>query len=237
MTLDWKDKILGGLADAPPAPVASMRHLRRLILIVIGIAAVTFVQARPVTAVPIVSRIPLYLVLIGVEILLVRFVAIGIRACDYQLLDLFGRHWRSLFDGFCDVLLAITTMALLPLSTRVIYFFLGHWSSNTGFLLPATVTESLLWIVVALTAGVCEELVYRGYLQRQLWSLTKSSTSAILLQAAIFGSAHIYQGWKPAIVTAIYGAVFGLLAAWRRSIIPGMIAHSAIDLIGGLFSR
>lgn len=94
--------------------------------------------------------------------------------------------------------------------------------------------ESAAWVLVAAIAGVCEELVYRSYLQPQLWSLNRSLPAAILLQALIFAAAHLYQGWRPTLVTAIYGLGFGLLAAWRRSIVPGAIAHALIDMLGGL---
>jgi membrane protease YdiL (CAAX protease family) len=119
----------------------------------------------------------------------------------------------------------------------VLFELLGRWVTATGFLLPKSWGEAAVWIAISITAGTCEELVYRGYLQRQLWSFTKSLPAAILLQSLIFGAGHIYQGWKPALVTAIYGMVFGLVAAWRRSVVPGMIAHSALDVIGGLFPR
>jgi membrane protease YdiL (CAAX protease family) len=56
---------------------------------------------------------------------------------------------------------------------------------------------------------------------------------ALFLQAIIFAIGHIYQGWKPALVTANYGLIFRLVAAWRR-IIPGAIAHAVVDIIGGL---
>src|SRR5205823_4531206 len=103
-----------------------------------------------------------------------------------------------------------------------------------GFLLPTTLSESIVWITVSAAAGICEELVFRGYLQRQLWSLIGNLPAALLLQAFAFGIGHIYQGWKPALVTAIYGLFLGLVAAWRRSIIPGAIAHAMVDVMGGL---
>jgi membrane protease YdiL (CAAX protease family) len=111
------------------------------------------------------------------------------------------------------------------------------WPSSSlwGFLLPNGPLESLLWVGVAIMAGVCEEVVYRGYLQPQLWALSGSLPLSIALQALIFGVAHVYQGWRPTIITAVYGLVFGLLAAWRKSIVPGAIAHSIVDLIAGLF--
>lgn len=232
------NRILGGFADPPPEALASGRHLRRFLYIVLGIAIAMLVQARksaPTPAVP--SRIPLYLALIAVEFSLVWFVAIGIRAHGHTLRELLGRGWRTAFDGAGDVLLALATTGLLRVSEPILYYFLGRWSSNTGFLLPSALPESIVWIAVSATAGVCEELVFRGYLQRQLWSLTKNLPAALLLQAFIFGIGHIYQGWKPALVTAIYGFVFGLVAAWRRSIIPGAIAHAILDVMGGLIRR
>lgn len=53
-----------------------------------------------------------------------------------------------------------------------------------------------LWIVMALSAGFCEELIFRGYLQRQISDLTDSAVAAVLLQALLFGLAHGYQGIK-----------------------------------------
>lgn len=230
--------ILGGFADPAPEALASRSHLRRLLYIVLGIAVAMLVQARksaPAQAVS--SRIPLYLALIAVEFILVWFVAIGIRARGHMLRELLGRRWRTVFDGLGDVVLALATAGLLRISGPILYYLLGRWASNTGFLLPATLPESIVWIAVSAAAGACEELVFRGYLQRQLWSLTKNLPAALLLQAFIFSVGHIYQGWKPALVTAIYGVVLGLVAAWRRSIIPGAIAHAIIDVMAGLIRR
>ena len=225
--------VAGGFADSPPPPLASGRHLRRFLYISLGIALAMLLQARGSSPTPIASRVPFYIGLIAVELALARFVAIGVRARGYRLIDLLGR-WRTAVDAVTDIVLAIGTAAILRFSGPFLYQLLGRWSSNTGFLLPKTLPESLVWIVVSLAAGICEELVYRAYLQRQLWNLTRSLPLALLLQAVIFGCAHIYQGWKPAVVTAIYGLIFGFVAAWRRSIIPGAIAHAVVDIMGGL---
>ena len=226
--------ILGGFTDAAPAPLASARHLRRLIYIILGIALALVFQARSAPAVSTGSRLPLYLCLIAVELALVRFAIIGIRVRGYKLVDLLGEGWSSASRAPMNLLCAVGTAALLRYLGPLLYQLLGPWATTTGFLLPRTRAESVGWIAVSIAAGVCEETVYRGYLQRQLWSLTKSLCVAIVLQALIFGSAHIYQGWKPALITAIYGLIFGAVAAWRRSIIPGAIAHAIADVLGGL---
>jgi uncharacterized protein len=231
--MNWA-KLSGGFGDPVPAPLASNRHLRRLLYITIGIAIALLLQARNASPTPTVSKVPMYLMLIGVELVLARFVTIGVTARGYRLRDIAGQPWRNLIDAVSDFAVAAATVLLLRFSSPVLFYFLGRWGSNTGFLLPKTLPESATWIVVSLAAGFCEELVYRGYLQRQLWSLTRSLPLALVLQAAVFAGGHLYQGWKPALVTAIYGLVFGLVAAWRRSIIPGAIAHAVVDIMGGL---
>jgi uncharacterized protein len=54
-----------------------------------------------------------------------------------------------------------------------------------------------LWILLSISAGICEEIVFRGYLQQQFQAATRSIVAAVILQGAVFGMAHTYQGWKP----------------------------------------
>jgi len=75
--------------------------------------------------------------------------------------------------------------------------------------------------------------VYRGYLQKQFIALTKSVAAGILVPAMLFGAAHSYQGMAKASAIAVLGAMGGLLAFWRRSVRPGMIAHVLQDVLGG----
>ena len=103
----------------------------------------------------------------------------------------------------------------------------------TQFLLPQTTVESVLWIAVSITAGICEEAVYRGYLQTQFASLAKSAPAGILLSGLVFGASHSYQGLTRASLIGVTGMMAGILAYWRRSLRPGMIAHALQDLLGG----
>ena len=89
-------------------------------------------------------------------------------------------------------------------------------------------------MAVSLTAGFCEELIYRGYLQRQFTALTHSVAGGIVLQAIAFALSHGYQGWRFVLLIAVLAAMLGLLANWRRSLRPGMIAHALQDGITGI---
>jgi membrane protease YdiL (CAAX protease family) len=98
---------------------------------------------------------------------------------------------------------------------------------------PRSGLEIGLWFGVSISAGICEETVFRGYLQRQLTVMTGSRAVGILLAAATFGLAHLYQGWRWATVLGMYGLMFGVLAYWRRTVRTGMIAHAWQDALTG----
>jgi len=102
-------------------------------------------------------------------------------------------------------------------------------------LAPATASEIAAWILVCVIAGVAEEIVFRGYLQRQFIAWGRGALWAgVLFSAILFGMAHGYQGARQMVMLSIFGAFFSLLAIFRRSLRAGMIAHAWQDLIAGL---
>jgi membrane protease YdiL (CAAX protease family) len=70
-------------------------------------------------------------------------------------------------------------------------------------------------------------------LQRQLRALTGNVWLAIVGQAAVFAVMHGYQGMQNVAIIAVLALLFGVLAAWRRSLLPGMMSHAASDIWGG----
>ena len=104
-------------------------------------------------------------------------------------------------------------------------------------LLPQGPAEKGLWVLLSMSAGGCEELFYRGYLQRQLCRLTGSLPAAIVLQAVVYGVAHAALPWKIVVMVVCLGVFFGALAAWRKSLIPTMLLHAGFDILGGLMAR
>src|SRR5262249_39037875 len=107
-------------------------------------------------------------------------------------------------------------------------------AASISRLLPNGAAESALWVLLSISAGICEEFVFRGYLQRQLTAFTGHPSIGLLLQSAVFGIAHGYQGLRASLVVALYGALFTALALWRKSLRPGMMAHAWTDIAGGL---
>jgi len=105
---------------------------------------------------------------------------------------------------------------------------------NLGFIVPQGAAEIAAYIALTLSAGFCEELIYRGYFQQQFRAWTNNLWLAVVAQGILFGASHGYQGWRSMAVIAIFGCAFGILAAWRKNLRPGMMAHAWQDLFTGL---
>jgi membrane protease YdiL (CAAX protease family) len=101
------------------------------------------------------------------------------------------------------------------------------------FLLPNTRREYGWFLVLATTAGICEELLYRGYL---IWVLQPflGAVGAVLASVVLFGAAHAYQGRTGAIKATIAGAVMGAIVVGCDWVVPAMIVHALIDLSAGV---
>lgn len=101
-------------------------------------------------------------------------------------------------------------------------------------LAPASAAELALWFALAISAGICEELIFRGYLQQQFTALTRHAWLGIAISAMFFGLAHGYEGRSGMVLIALYGVFFGILAYGRGSLRPGMFAHAWHDSISGV---
>jgi membrane protease YdiL (CAAX protease family) len=100
--------------------------------------------------------------------------------------------------------------------------------------LPHLPAEKASWTLLAILIGCSEELVYRGYLLRQLQALSGSAWLALLLQASLFGVAHGAQGQWAVARFAAYGLAFGYVAQRQRSIVPCVVCHVGLDVCAGL---
>jgi|SRR5579863_1982403 len=194
-------------------------------------------HARPATLSEHPDVLRLYLSLIAMEWGLFLYVwKGGLRRTGTKLRDLIGGIWRSPADVAVDAGLAAGLWtAYMIVDKGIDRWLMPSQAASIQTLLPRRVGEILLWIGVSVSAGICEELVFRGYFQKQFEAFTSSGWIALILQAALFGIAHGYQGLEACFRIAVYGVMFGLLALWRGSLRPGMIAHSGTDILSGIF--
>jgi len=233
--------VLPEIGSAPSKAIAPWWHTSVLIAFFVLMAAGgAALQHRAQPGADLVTHRPnlalLYVSLLAGEWGLVYYVwKGGLRRSGITLLQLAGGRWNSFRAALLDVVLALGTWILW----QGISFLWGRWlgsdhAASVAHLTPHGIAESVLWVLLSISAGISEELVFRGYLQRQLAAFTGRVSVALSLQGAIFGIAHGYQGVRNCLAIAIYGALFTLLALWRKSLRPGMIAHAWTYIAGGL---
>jgi uncharacterized protein len=101
-----------------------------------------------------------------------------------------------------------------------------------SFILPLTGEERTWWIFVSLTAGICEEILYRGFLIHYFFSAPFhiGLLLAVIISCGIFGAAHLYQGAAGVISTAILGLIFSAIFLTAGTLVMPMILHALIDL-------
>ncbi len=216
-----------------PAPIATRTHTAILasVFVLLAIAGGYAQMAGHVErAAPNEHQaIQLYVSALMVEWASVFYVWKGTRRRHVSLSDLVSGRWARPADFLIDLLMAAALWG--------IWIGIESMLPNTNTvraLLPRGALELGVWMLLSLSAGFCEELVFRGYFQRQFHALTGSLAAAIALQALVFGIGHFYEGGRAVAEITLYGLLFGLLAAWRKSLRPGMLAHAWSDIFAVL---
>jgi membrane protease YdiL (CAAX protease family) len=104
--------------------------------------------------------------------------------------------------------------------------------ASLDFFLPQTRLERQAFVLVCLSAGITEEVIFRSFLVRYFmlepygWPVF----AAVCASCLVFGLNHIYQGWKGALSTVAIAAGFSVMVFGMRSLIPVMVLHVLIDL-------
>lgn len=102
------------------------------------------------------------------------------------------------------------------------------------YLLPSNVNEAR-WFIggVSVCAGVCEELLFRGYLLHAFVEYIGLPLS-VVVSSALFGLCHAYQGWNNVLRTALVGAVLSIIYLLSGSLFVVIILHFLQDAYVGL---
>lgn len=231
------------LPSGPPSQIAApLWHTTLLIVILIGLSAVGYLSSRHAASqnkafadVHSPARLITYGATLVQEWLLFFFVLWGERMRSRATVRerIAVRNERdalvrdigiaALAWGAAAIMNGILSLLLHPEGRAVVLK-----------LVPHTLPELALWVPLTVSAGFCEEYIFRGYLQRQFGTLTGSLWAGVLIQAAIFGCAHGYQGASDMLIIFCLGLIFGIVTKLRRSLRPTMIAHAWTDFFAGV---
>jgi uncharacterized protein len=104
----------------------------------------------------------------------------------------------------------------------------------TERILPQSRLELVPFLALAVTAGACEEFLYRGFAMAALTRAGLPVWSAVLLSSILFGLAHLYQGRGGLLSTLVIGTVFGTARIAYDGLVPVMVWHFAVDAVAGV---
>jgi uncharacterized protein len=227
-------------ALTPPgdrAPIAPWWHCSLLVAIIV--AASAFGSMRSAKSTMASHHLGNYAVTLAWEWALAGVAYWGIRLRKTPLRQILGERRGGPNEFFIDVAFAALfwILSLLVLAALAVILSLFHLESaqkEISQLAPASAAEAALWIALSISAGICEEFVFRGYLQQQFTRATGRTWIGVAASALLFGTAHGYEGIAGMLMITVYGALFSVLAIKRGSLRAGMIAHGWHDSFTGL---
>ena len=155
----------------------------------------------------------------------VAVVAMKLTAQEKKLLPTKNRLWLQILIGFAFAAALCLVMGIIPIlcGTSIIG---SHTEPSAGFLVISAVQDILF-------VGVCEEIVFRGYVQNQfdIW-LKKCKWLAPLIAAVLFGLWHLINGSLIQVLfTSLIGCVFGYSKYFIKdcTLLSVIIAHGLYD--------
>jgi membrane protease YdiL (CAAX protease family) len=99
---------------------------------------------------------------------------------------------------------------------------------------PQSPAEFSAYLALAMTAGLCEEFIYRGFAMTVLQNIGFSIWLVVFISSILFGLAHLYQGRGGFVGTFVIGVVFGIARIAYDGLIPAMAWHFAVDAVAGV---
>jgi uncharacterized protein len=102
---------------------------------------------------------------------------------------------------------------------------------------PQDDVERLAFFALVVTVAVCEELLYRGFVQHifQVWPRPWVMIG-IIGSAIFFALAHLYQGRRGLLSTFVVGTLFSIIRAWTGSLLAPIVTHFVADITVGLLA-
>ena len=169
--------------------------------------------------------IQLYVPTIIVELLIFILIILVLKRGDETLKNIgWGEfNLKNLFIGIGFVIVANVVLMILSFVLNI------KQPKDIELLLPKTFTQRMFWVIMSLTAGITEEVGFRGYVLTKLNRFVRSWWITAIISSFFFGVGHFYQGWGGSVLTGFYGLLFCGLFIWRKSLAPCITAHFIQD--------
>lgn len=144
-----------------------------------------------------------------------------------------GLHAPHFFAQYFAGLIFIAFLALVGSGRR--RRLDPQYERGVRAVLPSSAAEWSLFVPLAVSAGICEEFLYRGYALWVIAALSGDVWAGVAVSSLAFGLGHAYQGRAGIIGASISGVVYSAIFLYTGSLLPGMLAHGLQDLVGAAY--
>jgi len=227
-------------AHPPEKLIAPLWHTALLVLLVAA-SSVAGAKSAKYAPLGIHSNLPTYLASIGLEWVLAAIVLWGLHLRKTPLRTVLGKSKPGVQEWFIDIgvagvfwVVALTVLGTIAVLLKPMHLHPENIRDTVAKLAPTTPIEMLAWAALCVTAGICEEFIFRGYLQLQLARIGHAIWIGVAGSAIVFGFSHGYEGLSGMLLIVAFGALFSLLRLIRGNVRAGMIAHAWHDFFSGL---
>lgn len=198
-----------------------------VICAILPLAAVRQHRSLLAGALPAPTRDRIYASAIATHLILLLMVWLVVRS---ERIDLLPPYRLNAFDLLIGVI--ALAIGLLPILER---FRLEDpiVRERTWLIAPRTAREYVFFYVVSISAGIAEQLAFRGLLFTLLAVIVGGWWLAAILSASVFGIVHVFQGWKGAGVAALIGLRDQLVVGLTGTLLVAMAIHALHDAIAG----
>jgi membrane protease YdiL (CAAX protease family) len=149
---------------------------------------------------------------------------------EWKNIGLKSEHWwLELGLGLAIGIGLALIMAFL--SDFLLKLFPSGFYEEESQLIPEGLGYTFLALCMAFSAGIAEEITYRGYANLVVTKYTGIFYLGPIVLSLAFGATHLYQGIPGFIVTIIFALVLHVVFLWRGSIISLITAHVIYDII------
>lgn len=260
-------------ANAPAATPGSFSRVRGIapvwhtvifIVIIVGVSLLGVYRHPGGQGISAANRLRTYGMTAGFEVVMVGWVAFGLKLRGIPVRSLIGRASTSFRAIAIDAgiaivfwigsMMALATIAMMWISIEslITHKPIPIQANKNGQptlpktpesqaeravvqLAPTNGKEIASWLALCVLVGFAEELAFRGYFQSQFMAWTRGAAWAgVVFSALMFGAAHGYEGLRAMFLLSVFGALFSLLALFRRNLRASMFAHGWHDAFAGL---
>ena len=142
---------------------------------------------------------------------------------------------RTLGVGVFAYVLGLAATLLVAVPMHLMHLDRMYNRAFVRTMMPQDLSQLWLWLLISITAGICEEFIFRGYLLQQLTAWTQRPVLAIVLGGLIFGAIHLYEGLAAILPIAALGILYGFFVRrFRGDLRAVIIAHTLQDFIVAL---